>query len=133
MLPLFFGADAHVWPLWLKGVDPNRPAGQHAAGRELARGMTPVLAVRDLTVSFAARQVVAGIGFGISAGRTLGVVGESGCGKTLTALAVMGLVPAARPRRRVGDAGGAGNARPAAASLAQACAAPAWRWCSRSR
>jgi oligopeptide/dipeptide ABC transporter ATP-binding protein len=56
--------------------------------------MTPVLAVRDLTVSFAARQVVAGIGFGVSAGRTLGVVGESGCGKTLTALAVMGLVPA---------------------------------------
>nr|WP_294524065.1 ABC transporter ATP-binding protein [uncultured Rhodopila sp.] len=55
--------------------------------------MTQVLAVRDLTVSFAARQVVAGIGFGVSAGRTLGVVGESGCGKTLTALAVMGLVP----------------------------------------
>jgi oligopeptide/dipeptide ABC transporter ATP-binding protein len=55
--------------------------------------MTPVLDVRDLTVSFGARQVVAGIGFGVSSGRTLGVVGESGCGKTLTALAVMGLVP----------------------------------------
>ena len=55
--------------------------------------MTRVLDVRGLTVSFAARQVVAGIGFGVSAGRTLGVVGESGCGKTLTALAVMGLVP----------------------------------------
>jgi oligopeptide/dipeptide ABC transporter ATP-binding protein len=55
--------------------------------------MTPVLAVRDLTVSFAVRQVVAGIGFDVSAGRTLGVVGESGCGKTLTALAVMGLLP----------------------------------------
>jgi oligopeptide/dipeptide ABC transporter ATP-binding protein len=55
--------------------------------------MTPVLDVRDLTVSFAARRVVAGIGFGVSAGRTLGVVGESGCGKTLTALAVMGLIP----------------------------------------
>nr|WP_294554237.1 ABC transporter ATP-binding protein [uncultured Rhodopila sp.] len=55
--------------------------------------MNPVLDVRGLTVSFGARQVVAGIGFGISAGRTLGVVGESGCGKTLTALAAMGLVP----------------------------------------
>src|SRR4051794_37838213 len=55
--------------------------------------MTQVLDVRGLTVGFPARQVVAGIDFGISAGRTLGVVGESGCGKTLTALAVMGLVP----------------------------------------
>jgi oligopeptide/dipeptide ABC transporter ATP-binding protein len=59
--------------------------------------MTDVLAVRDLTVAFPARggerTVVAGIDFGVGAGRTLGVVGESGCGKTLTALAVMGLVP----------------------------------------
>jgi oligopeptide/dipeptide ABC transporter ATP-binding protein len=56
--------------------------------------MTQVLDVQGLSVRFAARQVVAGIDFGIRAGRTLGVVGESGCGKTLTALAVMGLVPA---------------------------------------
>jgi oligopeptide/dipeptide ABC transporter ATP-binding protein len=55
--------------------------------------MTQVLDVHGLTVGFPARQVVAGIDFGISAGRTLGVVGESGCGKTLTALGVMGLVP----------------------------------------
>jgi oligopeptide/dipeptide ABC transporter ATP-binding protein len=59
--------------------------------------MTQVLAVRGLTVSFPGptgpRQMVAGIDFGVNAGRTLGVVGESGCGKTLTALAVMGLVP----------------------------------------
>ncbi len=60
--------------------------------------MTEVLAVNGLTVDFPAvegpRQVVAGIDFAIQAGRTLGVVGESGCGKTLSALAVMGLVPA---------------------------------------
>jgi oligopeptide/dipeptide ABC transporter ATP-binding protein len=59
--------------------------------------MTEVLAVQGLTVDFPAaegpRQVVAGIDFAIQAGRTLGVVGESGCGKTLSALAVMGLVP----------------------------------------
>ena len=67
--------------------------------------MTQVLAVKTLTVDFPAaegersgtRQVVAGIDFDIHAGRTLGVVGESGCGKTLSALAVMGLVP--RPGR----------------------------------
>jgi oligopeptide/dipeptide ABC transporter ATP-binding protein len=60
--------------------------------------MTQVLAVQGLTVAFpapgGARQVVAGVDFAVAAGRTLGVVGESGCGKTLTALAVMGLVPA---------------------------------------
>src|SRR6202048_3189792 len=63
--------------------------------------MTEVLAVHGLTVDFPAaegpRQVVAGIDFAIQAGRTLGVVGESGCGKTISALAVMGLVP--RPGR----------------------------------
>jgi oligopeptide/dipeptide ABC transporter ATP-binding protein len=59
--------------------------------------MSPVLAVRGLTVEFPSRrglrQVVAGVDFSLGAARTLGVVGESGCGKTLTALAVMGLVP----------------------------------------
>jgi oligopeptide/dipeptide ABC transporter ATP-binding protein len=59
--------------------------------------MTRVLDVRGLTVDFpttsGARQVVAGVDFAIAGGRTLGVVGESGCGKTLSALAVMGLVP----------------------------------------
>ena len=39
------------------------------------------------------RAVVAGIGYAVPAGRTLGVVGESGCGKSMTALALMGLVP----------------------------------------
>ncbi|MGI4796399.1 MAG: ABC transporter ATP-binding protein [Janthinobacterium lividum] len=40
------------------------------------------------------REVVAGIDFDISSGRTLGIVGESGCGKSVTSLALMGLVPA---------------------------------------
>jgi oligopeptide/dipeptide ABC transporter ATP-binding protein len=59
--------------------------------------MSDVLAVDGLTVGFPVaggfRQVVAGIDFSVPAGRTLGVVGESGCGKSMTALAVMGLVP----------------------------------------
>jgi peptide/nickel transport system ATP-binding protein len=38
-------------------------------------------------------RVVDGISFGVDAGRTLGIVGESGCGKTVSALAVMGLLP----------------------------------------
>ncbi len=57
----------------------------------------PLLAVRDLTVSFPTadgpRRILAGISYDIPPGRTLGVVGESGCGKSMTALALMGLVP----------------------------------------
>jgi oligopeptide/dipeptide ABC transporter ATP-binding protein len=59
--------------------------------------LTPLLEVADLRVRFpvrgGAREVVAGIGYTIGEGRTLGVVGESGCGKSMTALALMGLVP----------------------------------------
>lgn len=57
----------------------------------------PVLRVRDLRVTFTSaegsRTVVNGVNYTIGRGRTLGVVGESGCGKTMTALAVMGLLP----------------------------------------
>ena len=50
--------------------------------------------VDHLRVAFGpTKEVVAGISYAIPAGRTLGVVGESGCGKSMTALALMGLVP----------------------------------------
>ncbi len=56
----------------------------------------PLLAVESLTVTFATRRgvvrAVDGISYVLEAGRTLGVVGESGCGKTVTALALLGLV-----------------------------------------
>jgi oligopeptide/dipeptide ABC transporter ATP-binding protein len=56
-----------------------------------------LLEVDGLQVGFPARDgirnVVAGIGYSLAPGRTLGVVGESGCGKSMTALALMGLVP----------------------------------------
>ena len=56
-----------------------------------------LIEVADLRIGFprggGMRDVVAGIGYTLERGRTLGVVGESGCGKSMTALALMGLVP----------------------------------------
>jgi peptide/nickel transport system ATP-binding protein len=57
----------------------------------------PLLAVSDLRVEFAGaggwRPVVEDVGFTIGRGETLGLIGESGSGKTVSSLAVMGLIP----------------------------------------
>ncbi|WP_447037328.1 dipeptide/oligopeptide/nickel ABC transporter permease/ATP-binding protein [Streptomyces sp. DSM 118878] len=57
----------------------------------------PVLSVEDLRISFPERHggvdIVDGITFDVRPGEVLGLVGESGCGKSLTALTVMGLEP----------------------------------------
>ncbi len=54
-----------------------------------------LLSVRDLSVEFGRRRVPAltGVSFDLSPGQRLGIIGESGSGKTVTALAVMGLLP----------------------------------------
>lgn len=67
-----------------------------ARARPLPEG-TPVLTVSGLTIGFDARHggvdIVDGISFHVRPGEVLGLVGESGCGKSLTALTVMGLEP----------------------------------------
>jgi peptide/nickel transport system ATP-binding protein len=66
-----------------------------AAAAAPSRGA--VLQVRDLHVTFASEagpvRAVRGVSYALEPGRTLGIVGESGCGKSVTALAVMGLLP----------------------------------------
>jgi peptide/nickel transport system ATP-binding protein len=56
-----------------------------------------ILEVRDLRIEFKVRQGIARILHGLNLflrkGETLGIVGESGCGKSITALAVMRLIP----------------------------------------
>jgi oligopeptide/dipeptide ABC transporter ATP-binding protein len=67
--------------------------GAFASGETAA----PVLEVRDLKTHFRTDRgfyrAVDGVSFSVDAGRTLGIVGESGCGKSVTSLSVMGLVP----------------------------------------
>ncbi|GGQ11585.1 dipeptide/oligopeptide/nickel ABC transporter permease/ATP-binding protein [Streptosporangium pseudovulgare] len=57
----------------------------------------PLLSVEDLSIRFPQRYgdvpVVQSLSFDVRAGETLGLVGESGCGKSLTSLAIMGLLP----------------------------------------
>jgi peptide/nickel transport system permease protein len=68
-----------------------------ARARQLPRDGQPVLAVENLAIGFDQRHggvdIVDGIGFEVHRGEVLGLVGESGCGKSLTALAIMGLAP----------------------------------------
>ena len=58
---------------------------------------TPLLELRDLRVTLATPRgpadALRGISFAIERGQTLGLIGESGCGKSITALALMGLLP----------------------------------------
>ena len=53
----------------------------------------PLLAIRDLRVAFGASPAVRGVELSLERGGTLGMVGESGCGKSVTWLAALGLLP----------------------------------------
>jgi peptide/nickel transport system ATP-binding protein len=57
----------------------------------------PLLQVQDLQVELNAAngpvRALQGVSFRLNAGQSLGLIGESGCGKSLTALAIMGLLP----------------------------------------
>jgi oligopeptide/dipeptide ABC transporter ATP-binding protein len=53
----------------------------------------PALDIRDLKVSFGVTEVLRGVSLTVEPGETLGIVGESGCGKSMTGLAAMRLLP----------------------------------------
>ena len=56
-----------------------------------------LLDVKDLRTSFRTEdgivKAVDGVSFSVEKGQTLGIVGESGCGKSVTCLTIMGLNP----------------------------------------
>src|SRR5258708_35461741 len=79
----------------------HRPRRQRKGNRVVQekneRPVSALLQVRNLRTRFAIEggelHAVDGASFELEAGRTLGLVGESGCGKSVTALSIMGLVP----------------------------------------
>ncbi len=56
--------------------------------------MSRVLDLQGLDIAFGARRAVSRLDLHVDTGETLALVGESGCGKSTTALAIMGLLPA---------------------------------------
>ena len=70
--------------------------------------MTALLEVRGLRTTFRLEEggelhAVDGVSFSVDAGRTLGIVGESGCGKSVTSLSIMGLLPKGQGRVSAGS------------------------------
>ena len=70
--------------------------------------MSALLEVKDLRTSFKLEgggefSPVDGVSFSVEAGRTLGIVGESGCGKSVTSLSIMGLLPKGQGRISAGS------------------------------
>ena len=84
----------------LHGRAGRRDLPQAGAAGPAEPSQSSLLRVRDLVVAFPApgpaglQAVVDRVSFDVAAGETFGLVGESGCGKTMSVLAVPGLVPA---------------------------------------
>ena len=82
------------------GDTESPPTIQHSAfgiQHSPAGAAAPALAIEDLRVSFDTAQgelrAVDGVSLSLAPGETLGLVGESGCGKSVTAMSVLRLVP----------------------------------------
>ena len=69
--------------------------------------VNPLLSVTDLRVTLQTARgpadALRGVSFDLARGQTLGLIGESGCGKSITALALMGLLPEADYCKLRGD------------------------------
>ena len=78
--------------------------------------MSPLLEIDDLTVDFSrdgrvTSRALRGVSLTVDAGEAVGVVGETGCGKTLTGLSVLRMLPRTRPPRAGSTFDGQGDAR----------------------
>lgn len=70
--------------------------------------MNRILEVKNLTTEVKMKgdwyKVINNVSFYLDEGETLGIVGESGCGKSMTSLSIMGLLPAGAARIKAGEA-----------------------------
>ena len=78
------------------------------AGKENVDSGTPLLTVENLQVEFdtygGTVQAVRGVSFSVDQRQTLAIVGESGCGKSVTVQSIMGLIPTPPGRITAGSA-----------------------------
>lgn len=97
------------FPDEVKTIPPAAPSVMSAQPDRSWHGASPILEVEELRVHFPVRsrilrrtvghvRAVDGVSLTLRAGETLGLVGESGCGKTTTGRAIMGLVRATSGR-----------------------------------
>ena len=78
----------------LEPADHHRRSAADARRRIASRCMSePLLSVENFSMSIGGAPVVEDVSFHLMPGEMLGLVGESGCGKTVTALSVMRLFP----------------------------------------
>jgi peptide/nickel transport system permease protein len=81
-----------------KAARPPRTSSEPGSNGNGAVSPGALLSVRNLTVSLhsgsTSRMLIDDVSFDVLPGETLGLVGESGCGKTMTAMSVIGLLPA---------------------------------------
>ncbi|OQA33100.1 MAG: Glutathione import ATP-binding protein GsiA [Betaproteobacteria bacterium ADurb.Bin341] len=96
--------NGHVVRCHWQGGSAGEPCGKKGGDNQAAVSGEPILAVSDLKVHFPIRRgilqstvghvkAVDGISFELPAGRTLALVGESGCGKTTAGKAILQLLP----------------------------------------
>ena len=82
------------WSVSKLAAPPVRPVVEASSAVATAEpDPEALLSVRGLSIEIGGMPVVQDVSFDLMPGQTLGVVGESGCGKSVTALGILGLVP----------------------------------------
>ena len=97
----------------------------------------PLLTIEDVAVELPTPRgnlrAVDHVDLSLEAGRTLGIVGESGCGKTMLSRAILQLLPKKAKLDRARDVRRPGSGAARRPKACGACAGATSRWCSRIR
>ena len=121
-------------------IDPSAPRPRRRRRRRRSPASSTwrtsravsLLEVDGLVVEIGGRRVVDEVSFAVPDGGRLGVIGESGSGKTLTALSIVGLAPDVGDDHRAASASTATSCSAGPTAGTPSCAATASRWSSRT-